>query len=263
MDIRRLKSTVTRDLLAALSDKGPSVHSIKERKMKSSSPLLQLAASSTSRGRSTSSQRSKSWRRNVSILNLMGLSIALSYLFSCHAFHSASSLLSSPTPRISAAAPPLRSMSNMIPQSRGVIVGRKFRATAIAVQGRKPDDEMEQGSFSQNSAQCCSNSRLFPQKIMSPTRSRSSRRVHPLTMMMSTNDSSPVTDNDPSNRPLHVKVWHSLRNILARLWVSITFFPYSHCCMITCGQSSNSHLDSLFIMQFLECTVLVTSSKAM
>jgi len=175
-----------------------------------SSPLLPLAPSS--RRRTTSSRRSKSWQRNGTVLNLMALSIALSYLFSCHAFHSASSLWSSPTPRISAAAPKLmRTMSNMIPH------GGKFRATAVTVQGQKAHDEMEQGGFSHNTALCCSNSRLFPQK-MSPAR----RRVHPLTrMMMATNDSAPVTDNDQSNRPLHVKVWHSLRNILARLWVSI------------------------------------------
>ena len=170
----------------------------------------------SSRGCSNSTrrlQRHSSWQCNVSVLKLMNISLALSYLLSCQAFHSVSSLLS--TQRISTMAP--SRVSTMIPQSSGV--GRQFRSTAAAVQvqGQTNYVGLEHGEI----AKCCSHGRLFPHPI-TPTRSR--RRMHQITMMVSNDNSSPVANNDRRNN-----VWRSIRTILARLWVSTFLFPSQLC----------------------------------
>jgi hypothetical protein len=171
----------------------------------------------TSNGGYTSSRQLKR-HPCVSFVKMMSISFAFSYLLSCHAFQSFT--FSRITTRALS-----RTSINMIAHKEGV--GRQFRTIAVVVQGQKDNVEIEHGDFSRKLAKCCSNSRLFPQKQSSIR--RRSMGMQPM-MMMAANDSSPMSDNNQSNKvsshsPLHVKVWNSLRNIMARLWVSNFYSP--------------------------------------
>ena len=194
------------------------------------SSQFQLLAATTNGGDTSSRQlKRRSWQYNISLMKMMSISFSFSYLLSCHAFHSASSW-SFASSGIATGAPSRTSKNIMIahPNSREG-VGRQFRTTAVVVQGQKDNVEIEHDDFSRNLAKCYSNSRLFPQK-QSSTRRRGRRMQPNLMMMMAANDSSPMSDNNLLNKvsshsPLHVKVWNSLRNILARLWVSTFLSP--------------------------------------
>ena len=145
----------------------------------------------------TSAKRPQSYQCYVSVIKLMSLSIALSYISSCHAFHS--TLSRTLIPRISMEAP-LRMTSHP-------------RAVELDA------DMMSHGSFIRDrNLGSCSKSRLFSQRQV-PTKSM--RRLLPV--MKIANDPTPESSNkvlDKSHRPLHIRVWNSIREILARLWVS-------------------------------------------
>jgi hypothetical protein len=182
----------------------------------------------TPNGGYTSSRQLKlkrhSWQCNSSLVKMMSISFAFSYLLSCHAFRSSWSLTSS---GIATRATSRTSINVIAHPSSRQGVGRQFRTIAVVVQGQKDNVEIEHGDFSRKLAKCCSISSLFPQR-QSSTRRRS-MGMQPI-MMMAANDSSPTSDNTLSNEvsshsPLHVKVWNSLRSILARLWVSNFYFP--------------------------------------
>lgn len=194
-------------------------------------PSSQLLAATPNGGYTTSSRQLKRRARqcNRSLMKIMSISFAFSYLLSCHAFHSASSW-SFTSSAIATGAPSRTSYNIMIthPSSREW-VGRQFLTTAVVVQGKKDNVEMEHDDFRRNLAKCYSNSRLFPPE-QSSTRRRGRRMQPNLMMMMAVNDSSPMSDKNLSNKvsshsPLHLKVWNSLRNILARLWVSTCLSP--------------------------------------
>ena len=180
-------------------------------------PSSQLFAATPNGGYTSSRQlRHHSCQCNISLMKMMSILFAFSYLLSCHAFYSASSWSSFTCSRIAAGAPSRTSNNRFAHPSREG-VGRQFRTTAVVVQGQKDNVKIEHGDFS---AKFCSNSRLFPQN-QTLTRRRSRMHSSMMMMMMAANDSSPMTENNLSNKvSSHVKVWNSLRNTSARLWVS-------------------------------------------